>query len=82
MRANLGFFAGFFQQAMSQVASTVGDEGSLRVGGRKRSVRWDARDAAAAAAAAAAAGGGGAGYFLVPPERALVPMSVYANLQE
>lgn len=71
MRDHLGLFAGFFQSAMSSMAAAV-EGGGLRVGSRRRTRRWSERGGAGARPAGAS---GGDGYYLVPPERALVPVA-------
>lgn len=74
LKDNFGFFAGFFRRAVENMATAVdGSDENLRVGRRKRVHRWNQRDAAA---------GGGGEYFLVPPERALVPVTVCAAKED
>jgi hypothetical protein len=81
LRDHLGFFAGFFQAAVQSMASTVEGTGSdLRVGKRKRSSRWNQRNEGGLRTAGYV--DGGADYFMVPPERALVPITVYAQLED
>eukprot|EP00878_Enallax_costatus_P000241 GHUV01000305.1.p1 GENE.GHUV01000305.1~~GHUV01000305.1.p1 ORF type:complete len:287 (+),score=61.61 GHUV01000305.1:1160-2020(+) len=74
LKDNFGFFAGFFRQAVQNMATAVEvSEENLRVGRRKRVQRWNQRNGAS---------GGGGEYFLVPPERALVPVTVYAAKED
>jgi hypothetical protein len=72
LKDNFGFFAGFFKQAMQNMATAVEGTGEdLKVGRRKRAQRWNQRNS-----------DGGGEYFLVPPERALVPITVYAQKED
>lgn len=58
---------------MDEAVNGNGDD--LLVGRRKRRVRWDMREDAAQGSPTSS----GEDYYMVPPERALVPMSVYAD---
>jgi hypothetical protein len=81
MKEHMGFFASFFTSAMDQMAAAVnGTGGDLKVGQRKRAQRWQQRSQEGQARRGAAAGGGG-DYFLVPPDRALVPVTVYQRME-
>eukprot|EP00775_Hariotina_reticulata_P004234 gene4234-4483_t len=80
LKDHLGFFAGFFQAAVQSMASTVEGSGSdLKVGRRKRASRWNQRNDVPRTAGFV---DGGADYFMVPPERALVPITVYAQVED
>eukprot|EP00879_Flechtneria_rotunda_P018618 GHRR01019537.1.p1 GENE.GHRR01019537.1~~GHRR01019537.1.p1 ORF type:complete len:351 (+),score=110.29 GHRR01019537.1:388-1440(+) len=73
MQQHMGFFAQFFQQAVNTVSNAVDGDGSdLKVGNRKRAQKWFERGEPAPVAAI------GGDYYMVPPERALVPATVYA----
>lgn len=73
LREHMGFFAQFFTAAVDNMMNNVEGTSGLRVGQRKRSQRWDAR---------ASPPPSGGDYYLVPPERALVPVTVYAARDE
>lgn len=81
-KQHMGIFANwnkFLNMAVQSMASTVSGmpEDLQKVGNRKRTVRWqDVKDAKAATASLTGSGGSG---YSVPPERALVPISVYAK---
>ncbi len=78
MRENLGFFAHFFTQALDSMDQAVNGSGSdLKVGSRTRAASWEARERFNRRGGAG--GNGGDDYYLVPPERALVPIAVYAQ---
>jgi hypothetical protein len=83
MKEHMGFFASFFTSAMNQMASAVyGDGEDLKVGRRKRAQRWQQRAAEQDLARRRGLdGAGGADYFLVPPDRALVPVTVYQQME-
>lgn len=71
-KQTLGMFAQFGEMMdnfAAQMAQTVGGvpEDLVQVGKRKRAVKWDAAQRAARATS-------GKDYYLVPPERALVPV--------
>jgi hypothetical protein len=74
----MGFLASFFASAMDQMAAAVNGAGEdLKVGQRKRAQRWQQRVQERQRAAAA----GGGDYYLVPPDRALVPVTVYQRME-
>jgi hypothetical protein len=82
MRDHLGFFASFFQSAVSSAVSNMADavEGSgLRVGRRRRARRWSERSSSRQAVVGPGGVQGGEDYYMVPPERALVPVTAYAR---
>lgn len=82
LREHMGFFADFFKAAVNNMVSAVEGSGEgVRVGRRQRSQRWYERNAAAAAAQRSIQGGAG-DYYMVPPERALVPVTVYAQKKD
>lgn len=71
LQQNMGFFASFFSAAVETMYSTVQGTGEdLKVGRRKRAQRWEQRDSRPR-------GSLGGDYFMVPPDRALVPITVY-----
>lgn len=75
----MGFFASFFRAAVNEMNNAVEGTGEgARVGRRQRSQRWYERNAATTTARSSIEGAGG-DYYLVPPERALVPITVYAQ---
>lgn len=85
LQDHLGFFAGFFRQTLNNMAEAVEGSGSdLRVGRRRRAQRWNERNGTSGTNRGMVTNGvdvevGGGDYFLVPPERALVPVTVYAQ---
>jgi hypothetical protein len=73
MQQHMGFFASFFSAAMDSMYSAVQGTGEdLKVGKRKRAQRWQQRDNSSSSR-----GELGGGYYMVPPDRALVPITVY-----
>jgi len=78
----MGFFADFFKAAVNNMANAVEGTGEgAKVGRRQRAQRWYERNAASAAARRSLDGVGG-DYYMVPPERALVPLTVYAQKKD
>jgi hypothetical protein len=76
----MGFFANMFSSAFASMGDMVGDDRRSglshdeRVGQRKRASGWRQREEAQAQASAP-----GNGSYSVPPEYALVPISVYCE---
>jgi hypothetical protein len=82
LREHMGFFASFFKAAVNEMVNAVEGTGEgTRVGRRQRAQRWYERNAASAAAHRSLEGSGG-DYYMVPPERALVPVAVYAQKRD
>lgn len=78
LQDHLGFFARFFSTAINNMQEAVEGSGSdLKVGNRKRTQRWSERSGSGRGYISEGAVVGGGDYFLVPPERALVPVTVY-----
>jgi hypothetical protein len=78
LQDHLGFFAQFFKSAINKAAEAVEGTGAdLKVGRRKRTQRWSERSGSGRGYISEGAAAGGGDYFLVPPERALVPVTVY-----
>jgi hypothetical protein len=78
LQDHLGFFARFFTSAINNMSQAVEGSGAdLKVGRRKRNTRWNQRSGSGRGYISEGAVAGGGDYFLVPPERALVPVTVY-----
>lgn len=78
LQQHLGFFANMFTAAMGNAFGAMdqavhGDGSDLKVGKRRRKTKWHARDQPAGQSIDAP----GEDYYLVPPDRALVPIAVY-----
>lgn len=81
LKDHMGFFANFFKAAVNEMASVVQGTGEgVRVGRRQRSQRWYERNASSSPQRSLDDVAGD--YYMVPPERALVPMTVYAQRKD
>lgn len=82
LKEHMGFFANFFKAAVNEVISTVEGNGEgVRVGRRQRAQRWYERGSAPPSPQRSLDDVSG-DYYMVPPERALVPMTVYAQKKD
>jgi hypothetical protein len=82
LKEHMGFFANFFKQAVNEMVSTVQGNGEgVRVGRRQRAQRWYERNGSTPSPQRSLDDLGG-DYYMVPPERALVPMTVYAQRKD
>lgn len=80
LKEHMGFFANFFRAAVNEVINTVEGNGEgVRVGRRQRTQRWYERGAASPQRSLEDVAGD---YYMVPPERALVPATVYAQRRD
>jgi hypothetical protein len=79
LKEHMGFFANFFKAAVNEMASVVDGNGEgVRVGRRQRAQRWYERNSPASTPMRSLEDVSG-DYYMVPPERALVPITVYAK---
>jgi hypothetical protein len=83
LKEHMGFFANFFKAAVNEVISTVEGNGEgVRVGRRQRAQRWYERGGSATPSPQRSLEDVSGDYYMVPPERALVPVTVYAQRKD